>query len=256
MNKSSYVTGIVIAIIAVFVVTNAAEARTLSLGSTGNDVAELQKSLINGGFPIPLIESGRADLGYFGPQTENAVRMYQEEKGEAVTGVIESEWFNQVNLGAVSTLERVDNPFVHVNGSGYYYYYQPMTAGTSSVPCTLKIPFAKAALLDYTVNVTTNGSLATQKLSLGTSTDTGAANQPSFLAFAIVPSTAFGLSYSPGMATTSTVVNYIWGVGEGGQNPAVLTSSDYLNLKVASSSYGTFAGGFYTGSCTAVIKKL
>lgn len=73
---------------------NTASARTLSIGSTGNDVVTLQTFLIDNGYPIPLIESGRASKGYFGTQTQTAVMIYQEDKGQDVTGSIDSTSFS------------------------------------------------------------------------------------------------------------------------------------------------------------------
>jgi hypothetical protein len=46
--------------------------------------------LIDNGYPIPLVESGVANKGYFGTQTRDAVMMYQESNETAPTGVIES----------------------------------------------------------------------------------------------------------------------------------------------------------------------
>lgn len=88
----------------VLVAVNVADARTLSLGARGDDVAQLQTWLVDNGYPIPLIESGRASKGYFGVQTQDAVKMYQESNEQNPTGVMDSTGYGNtsVKLGAVT----------------------------------------------------------------------------------------------------------------------------------------------------------
>lgn len=89
----------------VLTTASVAEARPLSVGSSGSDVSSLQTWLINNGYTIPLIEKGVASKGYFGEQTKTAVMMYQEDKGLSTTGVIDSEGYASNKLGAVSSPE-------------------------------------------------------------------------------------------------------------------------------------------------------
>ena len=63
---------------------------------------------------------------------------------------------NQI-VGAVPTLDGVDNPFVSIGGLRYYYYEQQFTA-TSSVLCSIKNPLnATSTLLSYSAVATSNG---------------------------------------------------------------------------------------------------
>ncbi len=55
--------------------------RDLHVGSSGNDVTELQKILIGEGDDIPAITSGATPYGYFGAQTKTAVIKYQKAHG-------------------------------------------------------------------------------------------------------------------------------------------------------------------------------
>jgi peptidoglycan hydrolase-like protein with peptidoglycan-binding domain len=59
----------------------AAFTQDLSVGSTGQDVTDLQKTLISKGFSIPSISSGASSYGYFGSQTKAAVIAYQKANG-------------------------------------------------------------------------------------------------------------------------------------------------------------------------------
>ena len=65
---------------------NAAFTRNLSVGSTGADVAELQTWLISKGYNIPSIAAGTATAGYFGAQTQSALKLYQAANGIPNTG--------------------------------------------------------------------------------------------------------------------------------------------------------------------------
>lgn len=60
----------------------------LTVGSTGADVVALQTALMNAGFNIPAIASGAASKGYFGSQTQSAVKLYQASKGIINTGFV------------------------------------------------------------------------------------------------------------------------------------------------------------------------
>lgn len=60
----------------------------LTVGSTGADVVALQTWLIANGYSIPSIASGAASKGYFGSQTQTAVKAYQTAKSIPSTGFV------------------------------------------------------------------------------------------------------------------------------------------------------------------------
>ncbi|BAZ47432.1 peptidoglycan-binding protein [Nostoc ellipsosporum NOK] len=68
--------------------------RTLQLGSTGDDVKGVQKSLNVHGFG-PLAEDG-----IFGPKTESAVKKYQSNHGLTPDGIIGPKTWHQLDLDA------------------------------------------------------------------------------------------------------------------------------------------------------------
>jgi hypothetical protein len=83
MNKKIFmVPMIVVAIIAIFGFTKSASA--YYIGQTGQDVADLQITLIEAGFDIPAITSGKADVGYFGVQTQKALAAYTASNDSGV----------------------------------------------------------------------------------------------------------------------------------------------------------------------------
>ncbi len=60
----------------------------LGIGSRGPDVVALQTLLIAQGFRIPSVEAGFTQKGYYGVETQNAVKKYQTSKGIESTGTV------------------------------------------------------------------------------------------------------------------------------------------------------------------------
>ncbi len=80
--------------------------RVLRNGDQGGDVAVLQRILQDVGFYNERID------GLYGPNTENSVRMFQEEKGLAVTGEVGEETLNNLpdfdNVSSIIDVSRDD----------------------------------------------------------------------------------------------------------------------------------------------------
>lgn len=80
--------------IAIFAIASIAGAQSytfntnLTVGSTGADVVALQTWLMANGYSIPSVASGAAAKGYFGAQTQKAVKAYQTAKGIPSTGFV------------------------------------------------------------------------------------------------------------------------------------------------------------------------
>lgn len=68
--------------------------RTLTYGSRGSEVSQVQRFLVSRGYPGggSWMISGR-----FGPATQTAVRNFQQEMGIALTGIIDSQTRDQIN---------------------------------------------------------------------------------------------------------------------------------------------------------------
>lgn len=71
-------------------------SKDLSVGASGDDVTALQSWLISNGFDIPAVSSGAAARGYFGSQTKEAVRRFQENEGLPATG-----YFGRLSRGRI-----------------------------------------------------------------------------------------------------------------------------------------------------------
>ncbi len=121
--------------VAVLALTSVVAAQTfstnLTVGSTGADVVALQTWLVANGFNIPAVSSGAAAKGYFGSQTQSAVKLYQASKGIPNTGFVGPLTRAALNAGgAVAVAPAVGCPV------GYTCTPTPGTAVTPVNPGT------------------------------------------------------------------------------------------------------------------------
>jgi hypothetical protein len=94
------------AILGIALVASAASytfSNYLSVGSTGAAVTALQNFLIANNFSIPSIANGKAKTGYFGSQTQSAVKAYQTSVGIPNTGFVGPLTVAALNKGTVGT---------------------------------------------------------------------------------------------------------------------------------------------------------
>ena len=181
MNK---IVKLAIIVVVIFVSINVVDARTLSIGSTGGDVVSLQSFLIARSFPIPLIENGKANKGYFGTQTRDAVMMYQEANEIQPTGVIDSNSYTNsyvdnglnkpIRLGAVSGPDFY-GPYWNMNGIITYYHRKDFNRDTFGVlgtttPCVFLSPTSTSTLSRASVNIVLSTTTPAVKWTLATST--------------------------------------------------------------------------------------
>lgn len=71
-------------------------SQDLTVGANGDDVVALQTWLMANGFDIPSVRSGAASKGYFGNQTREALRRFQESEGLPNTG-----YFGRMSRGKI-----------------------------------------------------------------------------------------------------------------------------------------------------------
>ena len=78
-------------------------SKDLSVNTSGSDVVALQTQLISRGFDIPAISAGRTSKGFFGSQTAEALKKYQQSEGVSTTGILNSSTRQELNssLGCV-----------------------------------------------------------------------------------------------------------------------------------------------------------
>jgi len=220
---------------AVLLVSNTVDAKTLSVGSKGVEVSTLQTWLINNGYPIPLIEKGVASKGYFGVQTSEAVKMYQEDKGLDLTGVIDSESYGNTKLGAVVGPD-LYSPYFNVNGVRRWFISQPMNRATTTL-CTLRAPSATSTINFVSFQITTGTSTAAT-IDIGTST-TAFSTTTNLVAAKSIASGAQGYAY--------------WSSAGGSVDDSKMAPNEYVNVKTAGAG---LSGYTYGGRCQAVFQEL
>ena len=104
MKKVIFATGVAALVLASVVSAQGYTFSTnLTVGSTGPAVVSLQTALISAGFNIPSISSGAVAKGYFGSQTQAAVKQYQSSKGVPSTGFVGPLTRAALNGGSVAT---------------------------------------------------------------------------------------------------------------------------------------------------------
>ncbi len=237
--KSFIASLIVVAIIAI---STAGTANAFYLGQTGPDVLELQATLIESGFDIPAITNGKAAFGYFGVQTQKALAASEASQGTP-----------SIKLGAVSTLDGVDNPYISVNGFKTYEYRQPIVA-TSSTFCSIRNPFnATTTIKNYHVSVTSNG-LGSQLFDISTSSTALASSSPAFVKNFSGGTGQFQTVWNSNGTTTNAL---LIGTAQGnvGFSNVIIGPAEYITAKISTSTAGTFAS-YYVGSCQGEIVRL
>lgn len=227
----------VVLVAVVLVASNSVDAKTLSVGSTGQEVATLQTWLINNGYPIPLIEQGKASKGYFGAQTSTAVKIYQEDKGVDVTGVIDSEGYgNTLKLGSVTGPD-LYSPYWNVNGVRTWFVRQPMNRATTTL-CTMRAPISATSTLNFASFKIVTGTSTAATIDIGTSTS-AFATTTNLVAAKSISSGAQGYAY--------------WRPVGGSVDDAKMAPGEYVNVKTAGAG---LSGYTYGGFCQATFVEL
>lgn len=188
----------------------------------------------------------------------------------AITGNFTPQGQNIVNqvketFGAVSSLNEVTDGYVKINGVEYYYHNSGLAA-TSSVLCSIKNPWFgnfKAALVSFTAHGTTTpvtaGGMGNQLVDLATSTTPYATSSPAYIKEGPINLVAaekyWSMVWLPG-ATTSPRIIGSGLTGSNGYSNNVIGVSEYLNLRVSTTTTsGTFTT-YESGACNAVLMKI
>lgn len=157
-------------------------------------------------------------------------------------------------VGAVPTLDGVDSPNVRVGGLGYYYYSQSIAA-TSSTICSVRVAATSTIAGAFTVNVRSNSMGYTPLLDIATSTTQTGTSTPAFVKAYTVPLLGSYLTWFANSTTTGA--NVIGNnVTMNSLSDVVVFPGQFINVKLATSTPGTFAAGYLTGTCSALIQKL
>ncbi len=161
-------------------------------------------------------------------------------------------------LGAVPTLDGVDNPDTSIGGLKTKYLRQSITA-TSTKVCRIRNTYATSTVLSVSLAVKT-GILGATQVSLSTTTaaQAGFATSTGYLVFehTIASGAQDYINWLPGLASTTNlrVIGNATSTGENTQT--ILNPGEYLSWGLASTTAGTVNAAYYTGTCSAVVQEL
>lgn len=160
-----------------------------------------------------------------------------------------------VNVGALSGPDIPYN-YLSVGGVQTYSLRSEFTA-TSSVPWSLENPAAATTSIEsVSCRMTATGLSGAQAFYVGTSSTRYGSSTPSLMANVTVASGGtFAKLFVPGGNATTTRADTLWLSNVDGSSNAILGPSEYLTLRIATGTAGTFSS-YWTGSCSAVLRVL
>ena len=173
----------------------------------------------------------------------------------------------QAVLGAVPTLDGVDNPYYSIGGVRFFNYRQNISA-TSSVICIQRNPFTGTSTLEsYSVQVTSNGIAAAQNLYVSTTTGTAGygSSTPAIMSGFAAGTGQFtaiwGGNTATGTANVLTTVDsavkadLLPGVSNTGASNYIVGPLEYVTTRVATATPRTL-DTYYTGMCRGVFREI
>lgn len=161
----------------------------------------------------------------------------------------------QTVLGAVSTLDGVDNPYTSIGGYKEYRGTQSLTA-TSSFICSLRNPYnATSSIVALSAESTANGIGVTNALYISTSTSAYGTSTPALVAAFPMGTGQWSVEMAKNTASTTAGAEVLSGMTTNGTSNYILGPSEWITWKIATTTGGTFTS-YNVGTCSAAIKKI
>lgn len=168
------------------------------------------------------------------------------------------------SLGAVATLDGVDNPFIRVADQKEWRSTIPMTA-TSSYVCAFKNPYnGTSTIVSLSAEATSNGIAVANNLYISTSSAAIGTSSPALLSAFAMGTGQFSVELQKNSATTTLAgaiggttgdTTLLPGRTPQGASNYFLKPGEWVTFKIATTTGGTFSS-YLKGSCSAVIKKI
>lgn len=163
------------------------------------------------------------------------------------------------HLPSAGALTGPDIPSPYLRWGGVARYGAAVNlAASASVPCSIQNPTsATSTLTSFSARINTNGIAADQTFDLATSSTATGTSSPAFIrAGTITGSKQKDIAWLPGIASTTNAgvigTDRFLSTGE---SPYLVGPSEYVNLKIATGTPGTFAA-YYGGNCSATFVPL
>lgn len=155
-------------------------------------------------------------------------------------------------LGAVASLDNVDNPYTSIGGVRSWNGAVGLTA-TSSAICAIKNPYSATSTVVRAGLRTTNGISGANNVSLSTSTNNYAtSSQFLVLDATLTASVPTSVYWNFGVATTANSRLLINADGDG-QSNVILKAGEYLVWRLATTTGAGALEAYYQGTCSAEI---
>lgn len=178
--------------------------------------------------------------------------------GSTVERVIEKE-----NLGAIPG-SSIEGKYLTVGGVNMAYITSAFPGNASTTLCTMKNPFSKdAQLVSFSVKISSSTNATAAKASVSTSTNAflSATTSPTIVFEKVIPirQTSYSFNWVPRLATGSstTATSKLFQEQEvvlrNGESPFFLRSTEYVGIKVATSTPGK---EYQRGTCRAIFQEI
>ncbi len=191
-------------------------------------------------------------VSYLKPTTvQNMVNVPPQEQAQ----------HTQSNYGAVSSLDGVDYPYVSIGGQREFHKTYQFSA-TSSIPVIIPNPFGATSTIIYIRSEITKGITGANTFDISTtssSTGYGSSTPALIYAHSVATGAQDYVVWSPnGLSSTTPTINgaqVLLNTAIDGTSGFVLKKNESLTLRFATSSAGTFAGGYLIGTVDVVIRR-
>ena len=164
-------------------------------------------------------------------------------------------------FGAVPSLEDVSSPFIGLSGQREYHNSIPFAA-TSSIPVRLQNPFRATTTVVALHSEITSSTVGAKTFDISTtSNSTGyGSSTPAFIyAHSISASAQDTAVWSPnGLSSTTPTINsalVLLNTATDGTSNFILGPTDWITLRFATATAGTFAGGYTVGTLKIILRR-
>ena len=157
-------------------------------------------------------------------------------------------------LGAVSTLDGVDSPYVTIAGVSEAYVSRGINA-TSSILCSIPNPYQSTSTISRISVSILDGILGANAYSVSTSTTQYGSSTPAIVLNHNVPSNSIdGMAWYP---TGSTTVGALVPISSAtGETNYILKPTEYLNVRLATTTDAGPLTDYYDGQCSVEFDKI
>lgn len=156
-------------------------------------------------------------------------------------------------LGATSTLDNVDSPYVTISGVHTAYKAVSMAA-TSSVACAIQNPLGATSTLDaFGGQINSNGLVSAQTFDVSTSSNAFGSSTPALM-YAVSVGAGAQSTFAWARATTTNTQVIGAAVAANGSTAVIVGPTQWVTLRIATGTPGVFTS-YLAGKCSAIFRS-